>query len=132
MEDIINIDKPKAGERYKNLKYKDERKDLTKKLLQLLKIDAGNKVFTSYDLDKDEETQKKILEMIPDIEKYYSVSKWNYWRENKKDKKYISLTKSVLKDMDIIILATNKKIKQDIKLINYIQYTITSDIDVYL
>lgn len=133
MEDELkdNNDKPKLGERYKNLKYKDERKELTKRLLQYLKIDANNKVFTSFNLDNDEETQKKILDLIPDIEKYYSVSKWNYWRENKKDKKYLSLIKSLLKDMNVKILATNKKIKHDNKLINYIQYTLTSDIKIF-
>lgn len=82
--DNIIINKPKVGERYKNLKYKDERKDLTKKLLQILKIDANNKVFTSYDLDKDEDTQKKILDLIPNIEKYYVTTRWCYKKESKK------------------------------------------------
>lgn len=129
---LNNITKPKVGERYKNLKYRDERKHITKQLLRLLKIDTDNKIFTSYDLDQNKETQNKILEMIPEIEKYYTISKWNYWHENKKNKKYMSLTKSLLKDMGITFIATNKKIKQEIKMINYIQYTITSDINAYL
>lgn len=132
MEDKLNVAKPKIGERYKNIKYKNERIDLTKKLLQLLKIDANNKVFTSYDLDKNKETQDKILEMIPDIEKYYVTTRWCYKKESKKEKKHLSITKSVLKVMDINFKPSCCKESIDGKTVNYSMYTIISDINLFL
>jgi hypothetical protein len=141
MEDIIkdndggvkenNVAKPKQPVvRYKNLKYRDERKELTKQLLQVLKIDTNNKIFNSYDLD-NEETQNAVTLLIPNIEKFYVTTKWCYNKENVKNKKHISVVKSLLKDMDIKFMSYPKKRKVDNTFVSYNIYTITSDIDAF-
>jgi hypothetical protein len=89
-------------------------------------------VFTSYDLDKDEETQKKILEMIPDIEKYYVTTRWCYKKETKKNKKYLSVIKSVIKEMNIDVVSLSKKMKINGNYVAYMLYMITSNIDGYI
>jgi hypothetical protein len=126
------IEKPKQ-DRYKKYKYQNERKDITKQLLQVLKINGENKMFNSYDLDHDEETQKKILDMIPNIEKYYTVASWSYYRkEKKKERPYLSIIKSVLKDMSIHFDATVGRKTVDNKINSYSIYNISTNIDIYL
>ena len=71
--------------------------------------------------------------MIPDIEKYYTVAGWTAFRKEKKvEKQYLSLLKSVLKDMKITFETTNCRIKVAEKVISHSIYRITSNIDLYL
>lgn len=120
------------GERCKKYKYINERKAITKKLLELLHIDNNNKIFNSYDLDHNEETQKAILNMIPDIERYFTVAGWSYYRkDNNQNRPYISITKSVLKDMKINVVSASKKKRIGDKIITYSIYTISNNIDEY-
>jgi hypothetical protein len=126
----INIIKTK-GERHKKYKYRDERKALTKKILLILNVTNANKMFDSNDLDNNNEKKKAILDLIPEIEQYFSVSKWCFWRKES-DKKHISLVKSLLKDMNIKFLSTNKKIKIKDHITMRSLYAIQSDISEYL
>jgi len=127
-----NMNETTKGERFKKYKYKDERKALTKKLLQYLHIDANNKIFDNIHIN--EQTQKDILDLIPKIEQYFSVAKWYYYQKNKniKDKPYVSLAKSLLKDMGIKILSASKKEKLDDIAVSCTVYVITSNIDEFL
>lgn len=120
------------GERGKQYKYINERKAITKKLLELLHIDNSNKMFNSYDLDHNEETQKAILDMIPNIERYFTVAGWSYYRKNNNQTRpYISVIKSVLKDMKINVVSASKKKRIDEKIVTYSIYTISNNIDEY-
>lgn len=121
------------GERGKQYKYVNERKAIVRKLLELLHIDNNNKMFNSYDLDHNEETQKAILSMIPDVEKYFSVAGWSYYRkDNNQTRPYISITKSILKDMKINVISASKKKRIDDKILTYSIYTISNNIGEYL
>lgn len=124
---IINT----KGERNKKYKYKDERKALTKKILQILNVTNANKTFDSNDLDNNYEKKKALLDLIPEIEQYFSVSKWCFWRKENNNK-HISLAKSLLKDMGIDVNSSIKKIKNKEKFTYYTIYMITNDIDQYL
>jgi len=125
-----NIESTK-GERLKNIRYANERKDLTKKLLQLLGITSSNKIFDSYTLDHNLELQKSIINLVPLIEKYFSVAKWSY-HKGKKNKLYLSISKSLLKEMNIHFISHNKKKKVDDQFVPYVAYNITCDISTYL
>ena len=124
----------KKFEPFKRYKYVNERKELTKKLLQALKVTNENKIFDSMILDDDKDFHKFIMDIADDIKKYFNVGKWSYFINNgyKKKKPYISLTKSIFKDMKIefISQAIKKKIGDEYK--PCIKYTIMSDISEYI
>jgi len=126
------LDDPTKGERFKKYRYMNERKELTKKLLQLLGINSSNKMFNNIDIN--EETQTAIMKLIPNVQKYYAVTKWYYFHKSKKsnDKPYISISKNILKDMDIKIISSTKRKKINEKYVTYTLYAITTNIDQYI
>ena len=52
--------------------YKKEQEDITDKIINILELD--NNSILLYNLDSDKIKQDKILELIPDIRKYYSFT----------------------------------------------------------
>ena len=54
-------------------KYKIEREDICKKIIDILKLDANNSFLLS-DLDEDTEKQTAILNMKEDIQKCFACS----------------------------------------------------------
>lgn len=56
--------------------YKDEQIKLSNKIIDILDLDENNQI-TLYYLDNDEEKQNKIIELIPDLRKYFSFSSIN-------------------------------------------------------
>ena len=120
-------------EHNKKSKYANERKELTKKLFQLLKVDNDNKIFYSLTLDNDVVLQKLITDMISDIKKYFYTGQWSYFidNKNKKKKPYISMTKNILKDMGIKIMSRPIKRKEGNIFRSCIVYTILNDLSDY-
>ena len=57
----------------KSILYKKEQNDLVDKIINILELDNMNSIVL-YNLDNDETKQYKILELIPEIRKYYSFS----------------------------------------------------------
>ena len=59
--------------RLKSELYKKEQEEIVNKIITIL--DLENKTeYTLYELDKNEEIQKQIMELIPEIRKYYSFN----------------------------------------------------------
>jgi len=118
----------------KCFKYINERNEITKKLLNILQITNNNKTFDTYSLDNNKEIQQKIIDLIPDIEKVFVISKWSYFQKNKnkKEKPYVSLSKSLLKDMNIKLISYSKSLKINDKFHVITFYDLVSDIDTFL
>lgn len=57
----------------KSILYKKEQDELVDKIINILELDNENSIIL-YNLDNDQTKQSKILELIPDIRKYYSFS----------------------------------------------------------
>jgi len=57
----------------KSILYKKEQEDITNKIINILELDNENSIIL-YNLDNDFNKQNKILELIPEIRKYYSFS----------------------------------------------------------
>lgn len=57
--------------RLKSELYKDEQNEICDKLIDILELDDDNSI-TLYQLDNDKNKQQKILDLIPDIRKYFS------------------------------------------------------------
>ena len=59
--------------RLKSILYKKEQDELINKIINILDLDHENSIIL-YNLDNDKTKQDKILELIPEIRKYYSFS----------------------------------------------------------
>jgi hypothetical protein len=99
--------------------YTEERKETAKKMLSILGINEDNKMFSLQKLDEDLEKQKKIMDLIEEIKKYFLYSRWSYFGNKKKEFKraYLSIIKYLMKDMNIKMYSTfvHKKIDDKIK-----------------
>jgi hypothetical protein len=105
--------------RLKSELYSKEQENLEEKLIQILNLDEKNSI-TLYELDKDIEKQQKILDLIPDIKKYYSSSKIPgayYYSTDRIVRPWLSIIKYLIKNKyemcstDYRISIDNKKIR---------------------
>jgi len=83
--------------RLKSELYKKEQEEIVDKIVKIL--DLKNKTeYTLYELDKNEEIQKKIMELIPEIRKYYAFNNLKAVGEpNKRKRPWLSIIKILLK-----------------------------------
>ena len=83
--------------RLKSELYKKEQEDIVDKIIKIL--DLENKTeYTLYELDKNEEIQKKIMELIPEIRKYFSFNGIKAVGEpNKIKRPWLSIIKHLIK-----------------------------------
>ena len=83
--------------RLKSELYKKEQEEIVNKIITIL--DLENKTeYTLYELDKNEEIQKKIMELIPEIRKYYAFNNMKAVGEpNKRKRPWLSIIKNLLK-----------------------------------
>jgi len=84
--------------RLKSELYKKEQEEIVDKIITIL--DLENKTeYTLYELDKNEEIQKKIMELIPEIRKYYSFNGIKAVGEPSKIKRpWLSIIKHLTKE----------------------------------
>ena len=81
----------------KSLLYKQEQDELVNKIIDILELDNENSIIL-YNLDNDQGKQNKILELIPEIRKYYSFSTIIGASEPTKAKRpYLSIIKQITK-----------------------------------
>jgi hypothetical protein len=81
----------------KSLLYKQEQEEIINKIINILELDDDNSIIL-YNLDNDHNKQNKILELIPEIRKYYSFSTIIGASEPDKAKRpYLSIIKQITK-----------------------------------
>ena len=98
----------------KSLLYKQEQDELVNKIIDILELDNENSIIL-YNLDNDQYKQNKILELIPEIRKYYSFSTIIGASEPTKAKRpYLSIIKQITKSK-YKINSYDYRIKQDDK-----------------
>ena len=54
--------------------YKEEQENILNKIINILELDDNNSIIL-YNLDNDKIKQDKILELIPEIRKFFSFTK---------------------------------------------------------
>ncbi len=124
----IDINKKNKYVKYKHLKFKDERLEILKKIYNILDINENNREFKSHLLDLDELKQKQILDLDEDIKKYFKVAAWPAYKNLNTERRYLSLVKYILKDMDIKYESMGCKLKYENRLVNTTIYTIQSNL----
>jgi len=83
--------------RLKSELYKKEQDEIVDKIISILDLENRTE-YTLYELDKNEEIQKKIMELIPEIRKYYSFNGIKAVGEpNKIKRPWLSIIKHLIK-----------------------------------
>ena len=83
--------------RLKSELYKKEQDDIRDKIIIILDLENKN-TYTLYELDKNEEIQKQIMELIPEIRKWFAFNNMKAVGEPEKRKRpWLSIIKNLLK-----------------------------------
>jgi hypothetical protein len=83
--------------RLKSELYKKEQEEIVDKIISILDLENRTE-YTLYELDKNEEIQNKIMELIPEIRKYYAFNNMKAVGEpNKRKRPWLSIIKNLLK-----------------------------------
>ena len=83
--------------RFKSELYKTEQDELVNKIIKILDLDHKN-IYTLYELDNNIEIQQKIMELIPEIRKWYSFNGIKAVGDPEKIKRpWLSIIKHLLK-----------------------------------
>jgi len=83
--------------------YQKEQEEIIQKIIDILELDDQNSV-TLHELDNNHEKQQKILDLLPDIRKYFSYSYIGPLMYPDKSKRvYLSIVKQLTKQKYNII-----------------------------
>jgi hypothetical protein len=83
--------------RLKSELYKKEQEEIIEKIISVLDLSNKN-TYTLYELDKNEEIQNKIMELIPEIRKWFSFNGLKAVGEPSKIKRpWLSIIKQLTK-----------------------------------
>jgi hypothetical protein len=84
--------------RLKEELYKKEQDEILQKIINIIDLDKENSI-TLYELDNNTEKQNKIIDLIPDIRKYFSLSFVKGVKNPELLKRpYLSVIKQILKN----------------------------------
>ena len=81
----------------KSEKYKEQRLEIIQKLEDIIGLDDKNS-FILYDIDNDTDKQQKILELVPEIKKYFYCNIHGLRTTSKCKRSWLSVVKYVTKD----------------------------------
>jgi hypothetical protein len=88
--------------RLKSELYKKEQDDIIDKIISILDLENKN-TYTLYELDKNQEIQKHIMELIPEIRKWFAFNNMKAVGEpNRIKRPWLSIIKNLLKSKYII------------------------------
>lgn len=94
-------------------KYKEERENICKKLIDILKLDDNNS-FLLCDLDADTDKQTSILNMKEEIQKCFAVSSISSFKPDRDCKRpYLNIVRGILRQQGYTINGCNNIIKID-------------------
>jgi hypothetical protein len=83
--------------RLKSELYKKEQEEIIEKIIKILDFKNKN-TYTLYELDKNEEIQNKIMELIPEIRKWFSFNNMKAVGEpNKRKRPWLCIIKQLIK-----------------------------------
>ena len=92
-------------------KYKIEREDICKRIIDILKLDANNS-FLLCDLDANTEKQMAILNMKEEIRKCFACSNISSFKPNFDCKRpYLNIVKSILRQQNYLFNGSSNVIK---------------------
>lgn len=94
-------------------KYKVEREDICKRLIEILKLDDNNS-FLLCDLDTDTEKQEKIMAMKEEIQKCFACSEISSFKPNFECKRpYLNIVRGILRKQGYTFENIDIELKMD-------------------
>jgi hypothetical protein len=107
--------------RLKSELYKKEQEEIVDKIIKILDLE-NKKYYTLYELDKNIEMQNRIMELIPEIRKWYSFNNMKAVGEPEKRKRpWLSIIKQLLKN-NYLIETKEIRINKDDKILRTMEY----------
>ena len=92
--------------------YKSEQEEICDKVIDILELDNKNS-FVLYELDNNTEKQQKIIDLIPEIRKYFSFSSMTgVSNPNKVKRPYMSIIRNICK-LKYNVIPTNYYVRID-------------------
>lgn len=111
--------------RLKSELYKKEQEEICDKVINILKLDDNNS-FILRNLDNDKSKQKELLDLIPEIRKYFAFGSMRGVSEPKKTKRpYMTIIRQICKvKYDVIAKNYMMRISKDkeVKTMKYLFY----------
>ena len=84
--------------RLKSELYKKEQHEIIDKICKIIDLETKN-TYTLYELDKNKEIQEKLMELIPEIRKWFSFNNMKAVGEPEKRKRpWLSIIKQLTKE----------------------------------
>ena len=102
--------KRKRGQPSKAVKYPNERLDIAKKILKIIKITKDNKtiILNNFNLEQ----QQEILDLENEIRKYFNAGNWTVFKKGVEvEKCYLSIIRNVMREVGIIMINSTKYVK---------------------
>ena len=94
-------------------KYKQEREEISKKLIDILQLDTNNSFLLS-ELDEDTEKQSAILNMKEEIQKYFACSEISSFKPNFECKRpYLNIVRGILRKQNYLFNGISNVIKME-------------------
>jgi len=101
--------------------YKEQQYNIIDNLINILNLDEDNGI-TLYDLDNNEDKQKEIMDLIPEIKKYFRIDSIHGIRNTDTIKRpYLSIIRNITK-IKYNILLTDFRTERDNKKIRTTKY----------
>lgn len=95
------------------IKYKTEREEICKKLIDILQLDIHNS-FLAYELDADIEKQTAILNMKDEIQKCFACSEISSFKPNFDCKRpYLNIIRGILRKEGYVCISSEITIKMN-------------------
>jgi hypothetical protein len=92
-------------------KYKQEREEICKRLIDILKLD-DNQSFILCELESDTEKQTEILNMKDEIQKCFACSEISSFKPNFECKRpYLNIVRSILRKQGYTFISTDIDVK---------------------
>ena len=96
--------------RFKNELYPEEQKAIKSQLLDIIALDDRNSIVLN-DIDNDDEKQKRIMNLLPRIRTFFSMSRVTAFAYPEKiQRPWLSIIRHLLKD-DYDVVSRDYKIK---------------------
>lgn len=110
--------------RLKSELYKKEQEEIIRKIITILDLENKN-IYTLYELDNNEQIQKNVMDLIPEIRKYFAFNNLKAVGEPTKRKRpWLSIIKQLTKN-SYELLSEDCRISNNGKEIRTHQYTFT-------
>lgn len=77
-------------------KYRIDRDNITTQIREILQLDKDN-AFYLYELENDEEKQRQIMALTPQIKIYFPAANWNRVNVNNNVRPYLAIIRNVFK-----------------------------------